>query len=164
MPRATGASELRVLAKDLKLAGSAGRGIRNDLRRELIVAAKPIEAQVKRNARAIPAVGMYGSTGLRRAIANATRTSIKLFGKDTWIRVLTDGRKMPAGQTTLPAYMEGSDGYRKKAWRHPVYGNDGLWVDEASHPYFQPAIPPHLPAVYRAVDIAVDKAVRRVLR
>lgn len=128
--------------------------------RNITAAAKPIKLAVQRNARAIPVRGSK-STGLREALARATRVSIRTAGKNVGVSVLTDGKKMPAGQETLPGYMEGESMGRTLRWRHPVYGphDSDTWVAQDSHPYFKPAVDAGIPGVDRAVMAAIDETV-----
>jgi hypothetical protein len=66
---------------------------------------------------------------------------------------------MPAGQETLPGYMEG-----RGRWRHPVYGDTAVWVPQDPHPYFESAVNEHLPAVEAGVMAAVDETATQLSR
>jgi hypothetical protein len=146
-----GSRQLRDISRDLKVAASP-KGLRGELRRNIAAAVQPMKQQVQRNAFAIPAAGSK-QTGLRVAIMRATKIRISLTSRNVLVRLMVDASSMPAGQEQLPALMEG-DGVK---WRHPVYGNTETWVAQASHPYFRPAIPPHLPGVNAGVLAAVDR-------
>lgn len=148
-----GARQLREVARDLQVAGSP-RGLRYRLRRNIVAAVDPMKKQVQSNALAIPVHGT-ATTGLRAAIAKATRVSIKSSSRNVLVRLMVDAKRMPAGQQSLPRLMEG-----ERRWRHPVYGNTNTWVTQAAHPYFAPAIPEHLPGVAAGVEAAVDETAR----
>lgn len=154
-----GARQLREVARDLQVAGSP-RGLRYRLRRNIVAAVEPMKKQVQQNAAAIPVRGVK-STGLRAAIARATRVSIKSSSRtrNVLVRLMVDAKRMPAGQQSLPVLMEG-----ERRWRHPVYGKTDSWVTQASHPYFAPAIPGHLPGVAAGVEAAVDETARILAR
>jgi hypothetical protein len=160
----SGARELRQVSRDLARAGSPGRGIRSKLRKEIVKAVEPMKKQVQSNAVSIPVKGTSGSTGLRGQIAKATRVQVKSFGRDTRVTLKVDGKKMPAGKGKLGVYMEGSDGRRKAAWRHPLFGDREVWVPQDSHPYFAPAIPPHLAQVNSAVIALCDATSAELLK
>jgi hypothetical protein len=149
--RVTGGNQLRAVARDLRVAGSPGRGVRKKMRRNITAAVKPMQNAVKADALAIPVKGPK-STGLRKAIARGTKIKIRASGATALVRLFVDPRIAP-----LAAYMEGSDGARAVRWRHPVFGNTDVWVGQSSHAYFAPAVRKHLPAVRKAVVAAVDE-------
>src|SRR5690349_9027258 len=68
----SGSSQMRAVAADL---GKAGGVLKRSLTRAIARGGKITEAQIKRNALAIPASGEK-STGLREALANATHTEV----------------------------------------------------------------------------------------
>lgn len=160
----SGARELRQVSRDLARAGSPGRGIRSKLRKEIVKAVEPMKKQVQSNVRSIAVKGTSGSTGLRGQIAAATQVQVKTFGRDTRVTLKVNGKKMPAGKGKLGVYMEGSDGRRNAEWRHPVFGDRENWVPQDSHPYFAPAIPPHLAEVNSAVIALCDATSAELLR
>lgn len=127
------------------------------MRRNIVAAMQPMRASAQDNARSIPAHGPK-STGLRASLAAATKTRVALGARVTRVRLITDGKLMPAGQASLPTLMEG-----KKRWRHPVpHGNSNTWVSQDAHPYMAPAVARHLPTVGRAVAAAVDETAAKL--
>lgn len=152
-----GSEQLRAAARSLKAAGSPGKGIRSKMRRNIVAAVKPMKTAVQSNARSIPAHGP-DHTGLRAALARATQVRIRASGSSALVRLWVNPDRMPAGQRTLPALMEG-----ERRWRHPVHGTD-VWVDQSSHPFFAPAVTPRLIGVQRAVIAAAEETVAEIER
>lgn len=147
-----GARDLRAVSRDLQ-AAAGPRGLRAELRRNIVAAVQPMKKQVQRNAFNIPAKGP-DHTGLRVRIMRAVTIKIRFTARTTLVRLWVDPAKMPDGEKKLPVYMEG-----EKKWNHPVYGphDSETWVNgQPAHPYFAPAIPAHLPGVNAGVVAAVD--------
>ncbi len=154
--RITGADQLAAVGRDLKLAGSETVGLRRSLLKNLRAAAKPVQDEVKRNAFAIPATGMK-STGLRTALMRATHTTVSMSVKGATVKVVTDSKRMPPGQTGMAENMEGP-----KPFRHPVYGNRAVWVTQQSHPYSAPAANTAENAATIAAVAAVEETAARI--
>lgn len=148
---------MRQVSRDLAKAPTK---MRSGMRRNVAAAVKPMQLQVQRNAFSIPVRGPR-STGLRVALMRATRIQINGGARMVAVTLMTDGRRMPAGQQTLPRLMEG-----EKKWRHPVYGphDSTTWVAQQSHPYFAPAVPPYLPGVAAGVDAALQATAEALAR
>lgn len=147
-----GGKDLARIVRELRKTGD-GKTLVAQYRKDLRAAAKPMVPAVRAAIRAIPATtGQH--TGLRARMARAVRLTVKTSGRKAEISVRVDGRKMPAGEGSLPAYMDG----RKKPWRHPVYGNANVWVRQDSHPYFDRAV---LPLIRRS-RAAIRDATKRV--
>jgi hypothetical protein len=51
---------------------------------------------------------------------------------------------------------------RRDKFRHPVYGNRQVWVDQDMHPFIAPAAAAHMLAVERDVVGALDDAARLI--
>lgn len=164
---ASAGQQIRDIARDLKRAGSpTATGLSRRMRNDLIAAATPIKQAVQQAALAIPAASGY-HTGLRAALARATRVSISpMAARVATVRLIVDANKMPAGQQPLPGYMEGSNGSRSLRWRHPVFGphTSPTWVAQASHQFVQPTVIAHAVSVQRAVLAAVDETVAQIGR
>jgi hypothetical protein len=154
--------QIRDFSRDCKRAGSpTAAGLSRKMRRKLIASATPVKQAVQRNALAIPAVSGY-HTGLRAALAAATRISVSpMATRVAVVRLIVDGKKMPAGQQSLPPYMEGDDGFRSLRWRHPVFGphNSTTWSPQDSHRFVAPAVIKTVPVIERGMVAAVDEAI-----
>jgi hypothetical protein len=72
--------------------------------------------------------------------------------------IRVDGRKMPAGMRSLPSYMEG----RKRPFRHPVFDNTDVWVQQAAHPYFYKTVEPAGEEVHREINAIAQKIARKL--
>lgn len=155
----SGVRQMRDVARDLKRAGTPARGLNAKLRRNINSAVAPMKQEVQRNAFAIPAKGTAGSTGLRVALMRATRIQINTGTRSLGVRLIVDGKRMPAGQEALPMLMEG-----EKRWRHPVYGNREVWRDQASHPFVAPAIPKYTVAAAKGIDAALAETAAELTR
>lgn len=161
----TGSRQMRDLSLDLARAGD--KRLSRKLRRNIVAATKPIKTEVQQNARQIP---VHGSrhTGLREALAKATRIRVLASRRNTGVQLIVDGKRMPAqvgkgprsGQQKLPAYMEGT----ARRWRHPVFGNGEAWVSQPSHPFVAPAVHKHLPEVQASVIAAVSETATELER
>lgn len=156
--RVVGAEKLAALARDLKAAGTEGKGLRLALLRQLRVIAKPIQTDVQRNAFNIPAKGP-ATRGLRVAIMRATRTKVSTSGRTSSVTVIVDPAKMPDGMQGLPALMEGP-----KKWRKPVFGNKEVWEDQPTHPYVAPAATKHQNDASIAALAAIDEVAAKLNR
>lgn len=126
-----GGADLRRITRGLRDMAD-GKQIRRQFTKELRAAAKPVLPVVKASIAAIPSKSRHtGSARLRSRLSKATRLTVKTSGRDASVQIRVDGRKMPAGQGRLPAYMEGT----AAPWLHHVFGGDAL-VTQQSSPYF----------------------------
>lgn len=158
--RITGADQLAAVSRDLKLAGTAGKGLRTKLRTNLRLAATPIAADVKRGIFAIGAKGVK-STGLRTAMMRAVRISTSLALKGPTVNVIVDAKKMPPGQDSLPQLFD--TGYRGSgSFDHPVYGDRENWQPQQSAGYSQPAVDKNLESVQAAAIAAVNETALQI--
>lgn len=112
--------------------------------------------EAKANVLAIP---VKRNRGLRAAIAHSIVVRSRLTGRAIAVTIKADRTRMPPGQQNLPYYMEGWS-----RWRHPVFGDDEVWVQQDPHPYFKPAIEHHLPDVQAAVLAAVEETATQLTR
>ena len=147
----TGGKQLSKLAADLAAAGGpSARGIRLQLLRRLKVVGLTMREAVRTNILAIPSKGEDPS-GLRQAMAAASRSSVSIGRKAVRVRVQVDRKAMPAKQRTMPAAMN------SETFRHPVFGTS-TWVTQPGHPYFDQAVDPLLPEAQAQIYAAIDEA------
>jgi hypothetical protein len=150
--------DLRRIAKELKAMND--KELKKKLSKELRAAARPLVPVTRKAIRAIPSSRSYSAAGLRGRMSKAVRTEVKTSGKQAGVRIRVDGRKMPAKQGALPAYMEGS----KKPWRHPVYGNREVWVVQTAKPYFYKTLRPKAgPAARKAVNRVITDVSKQII-
>jgi len=101
-------------------------------RKDLRAAGRPLVPMVRASIRKIPSSRPYRADGLRGQLSKATTLEVKTRGKQASAIVRVDGRKMKSRSKSVQAYMEGT----KPRWRHPVFGNREVWVQQPPHPYF----------------------------
>jgi hypothetical protein len=135
-----------MLERDIEIRGGAqlGRVVRalnevdKDLKRELTAGLRAVgRSAIPKVRDAIDQIPTKGDGTLKGEMKAATRVQLRSSGPMSGMTIRVDGRKMPAGKRSLPKYMEGL-----KPWRHPVFGNRGVWVTEQSHPYFFKTVEP----------------------
>jgi len=119
--------------------------------------AKPLVPVVRQSVQNIPSKRGYSPDGLRAQMSKAVRVEVRTTGKDANVSIRVDGRKMPGHMKSLPSMAEG-----KKRWRHPVYGNRGVWVTQTSRPYFYKVVRPAGAASRRAVNRVLDGITRDI--
>jgi hypothetical protein len=152
--------DLRRLNKQLRQQAD-GKELRKELRTAFRAVMNPIRDEVKAAYRTAPAYeGRRFRQGpsLRSLLASATKVEIRTTGKMAGVRLRVDGRKMPAGMRSLPAYYEGY----KRPWRHPVYGDTETWRAQPARPTFDRTVEPHEDEAGRAIE-GVIEGVRRKL-
>jgi hypothetical protein len=122
-------------------------------RKELRQAAKPLVPAVRKSIRQIPSSRPYSAAGLRGQLSRATKLEVKTSGRQAAAVIRVDGRKMPPKAKTLQAFMEGT----KPRWRHPVFGNRAVVVQQPPHPYFYKVMAAAGPKARRAVNKVMDE-------
>jgi hypothetical protein len=142
--------DLAELSRELKKAGNGT--VTKQLRKEISAAAAPYVSAVRSSILGIPVKGEK-STGLRGRLSKALTLRVRTSGKNAQVSILMSTGKMPDGQKSLPAMMEGT-----KKWRHPVFGDHDSenWVEQPSHPYFFPVMKTFGPAAKKAVNKVVN--------
>jgi len=150
--------DLRAVTRQLRTQAD-GKELVKELRTGLRGVLNPVRDEVKAAYRAMPkGAGRRAKGSLGSQLARATRTEVRTSGKLAGARVRVDGRKMPTGAKSLPAYVEGY----KRPWRHPVYGNRDVWVTQPARPRFDRIVERHEDDVTRAVEQVLD-GIRRKL-
>lgn len=99
------------------------------LRRGLEDAAGPIIAKVQREAMALPARGVK-HTGLRGRLAAGVRLQVS----PSAVRIVATA--VDPTERALPRGMDNGP----KGWRHPVYGNRDVWVQQRGGSWFREPI------------------------
>lgn len=147
--RLEGGENLRRISRELRRMDSPE--IKKRFRKELRAAAAPLVPRVRESIHNIPSNRAYSPQGLRGALSKATRLELKTSGRQAGVAIRVDGRRMPSHMKSLPSMVEG-----KKRWRHPVFGNREVWVDQPNHPYFYNVLRTAGPASRRAVSRVLD--------
>ncbi len=142
-------SDFRAAAKALR---HADRGLAKDLREELRKAGMIVADEAK---------------ALVAPYSKSIGPTIKVRVASTTVAVVAGGAEAPlAGLFEL-----GNTGNRRKSaaasqrgvFRHPVFGNRGVWVDQRMHRYLAPAAKSQQPRVEERVVAALDKATRIIV-
>jgi hypothetical protein len=121
-------ADLGTVAAQLRSVEPQINGI---IARHLRQAHPPVTLSLRRNILAIPVKGTSPPTGLRARIASCVEGWAKEVPEGAQVGVAVDSSRMPTGEKSLPLMMEGV-----KRFRHPVFGNDEVWVPQESHEYF----------------------------
>jgi hypothetical protein len=156
-------------AKVVKEISAVDPNFKKAVKKRLKTAAEPVVEEVKRAALAIPAKNGEArvsrkkrgeSQGLRVSLANATISDINPTKKGAILKIRVSTSKFMSASgrpRTLPYYMEGR---RKRAWRHPVFGNRENWVEQKSHPFLGVTVLPHKMKFAGEVTQALDEALK----
>lgn len=156
------AGDLKAVAKALK-QHEDGKEIRKNLGRELRAVARPLVPKVRQAWLSAPSTQGpgRGAPDLRQLLAKATGVQVRFTGREAGVRIRTDGRKMPSGMRALPGYVEG---IRRRPWRHPVFGNRDVWVQQPAWPRFFEAVRPDEAAAREACEQAVARVYEQIAR
>jgi hypothetical protein len=159
-----GAQRLKRLSRDLR--GAANGDLRRELRRQIRDAGRPVVADVRAAALRVEVESSKGghvdpdkSTGLRRAVAGATGLSVTANG----IRIRVSSARL--GKTHPPKlarYLDAS--FRYKRWRHPVFGNRDVWVEQTGEPFFFATIRKHTATFRKACLDAMEDVAQKITR
>ena len=132
--------------------------LKKRFRQELRAAGKPMVPAVRQAIRQIPSKRGYSADGLRGRMAKATRLVVRTAGRDAGVRLRVDGRKMPDKMKALQSYMEGV----RPRWRHPVFGNREVWVQQPPKPYFYQTVERMGLAAQQNIQRAADNVARDI--
>jgi hypothetical protein len=136
-----------------KLKALDDKKVLAQFRAELRIAGKPLVPAVRASIRRIPSKRPYSAAGLRGQMSKATNMQVKTTGRQASVIIRVDGRKMPAKAKAVQSYMEGV----KPRWRHPVFGNREVWVQQPAQPYFFAVMRTAGPLGRAAVGRVMDK-------
>lgn len=141
--RVNGQRRLDVLAA--KMHAIAAGGFQRKLDSKLRQRGRPIVAQLRRAALAIPS--KQPKPVLRPGIAAGTRVDPRVGG----IRFSVTSRALPQNKAVVPALMEGPGG-----WFHPTFGHAPT-VAQGSHPWFVRTILANEPVLRNGIEEAIDE-------
>lgn len=146
---------LRVEADDFKRlfarSSQVDTKLRTALRRNIRDAATVAVADVQRTVLGTPVTrsAQPRSRGLRAGIAAGVKVSI-----------MTGNTRVGVAVTSRGFLARAYDKPGPRGWRHPVFGNTGVWVSQVGRPgYFTQVIPKHQPQITVAVRAAMQEAV-----
>lgn len=145
-----GAGDARRLQRRLREAGAGG--LQRELTRQLQAAGRPVVAELRAAALALPATGSK-STGLRRKIAAATRSAPRIGGVRFYVATGQLG-----GQAALPGLIHAGAG-----WWHPVYGHQPyVHQDTPSEPWFTTTVMANEGRLRDAVEEAMNRIAAQI--
>lgn len=137
-----------------------GVKLRRDLARNLRKAADPAAADARAELMSMGTAGLpHGGESLRAVVAAQVRTSAKLSGDATGV-VVRAGSKGPRRFRHAARKLN-----RPAGWRHPVYGQTGVWVQQIGDPgWFDNPIRARREEYRAAVLAAMREAADRIAR
>jgi hypothetical protein len=156
-------------AKRVREISQVDPEFKKSIKKRLKTAAEPVVQEVKRAALVIPAKGGDAEAsrkkkgenlGLRASLANATIADVNPTKKGAILKIRVSTSKFMSASgrpRTIPYYMEGR---RKRAWRHPVFGNRENWVAQQPHPFLGVTVLPHKMKFASEVTQALDDALK----
>lgn len=148
--------DLSTIARELRKMDD--KTILKGFRKELRKSAQPLVPAVRASIRRIPSSRPYSAQGLRGRLSRATTLQVKTAGKQASVIIRVDGRKMPNHSKSVQAYMEGS----KPRWRHPVFGNTAVWVQQDPQPYFYKVMSAAGPRARLAVNRVISDVSKKI--
>ena len=95
--------------------------------------------------------GGPSKTGLRLGIAAGIKVKL-MTGKTAGVRIVSGYSQLPENKRAMPRTMN------KPTFRHPVFGNTDVYVEQTGRPFFGSVIYKHRPAFEAAAREAMQKA------
>ncbi|MEU3255909.1 hypothetical protein [Streptomyces sp. NPDC006997] len=102
-----------------------GKQLRKDLTKNMREALKPGAAQAKSAIMSMTSVTPHDGPALKTAIARKIRPEVRISGKFPGAKVKAFKTKNLRGFPNAPKRTN-----RASGWRHPVYGNRAVWVQQ----------------------------------
>lgn len=160
----------RLLELDRRLRAAGGRRLEQNLHRRVRRAAEPTHTALQNAIRTVPIRGPGGgatrrragddgrahrTVGLRESIARAIRISVRST-QPVGARIWIDRGRLPADQRSLPDRID--DG----RWRHPVFGNRSVWVNQYGRPWWGVTLRRMEPHMRREIARVLDDVESRL--
>ena len=115
---------LRAIARALR-AEEDGKELRKELTRNMREALKPGAAQAKSAIMSMSSVTPHDGPALKTAIARKIRPEVRITGRFPGAKIKAFKTKNLRGFPNAPKRTN-----RASGWRHPVYGNREVWVQQ----------------------------------
>jgi len=115
---------LRAISRALR-AEEDGKELRKELTRNMREALKPGAAQAKSAIMSMSSVTPHDGPALKTAIARKIRPEVRISGKFPGAKIKAFKTKTLRGFPNAPKRTN-----RASGWRHPVYGNREVWVQQ----------------------------------
>lgn len=148
---------LRLLARAMR-EESDGKQLRKDLTKELREALAPARSAVRSSIMGMSSAGMSVGPSLRKSVAQRVAIQVRMSGKASGASLRT--RKTPnvRGFDNAPKRLN-----RRKAWRHPLWGDVERWVSQLGKPdWFDDPIRRGRATYRGAVLAAMENAAKRI--
>jgi len=135
-----------------------GKKLRRDLAKSLREASKPAAEEAKSAILSMDTGGLpHEGQSLRQAIAERITTEARLTGRSTGAKV--KARRLATGFIHAPKRTNANK------WRHQVYGNPNVWVDQVGKPrWFDDALKNYGEKWREAVVEAINAMAERIAR
>ncbi|MEV6614268.1 hypothetical protein AB0N31_10670 [Streptomyces sp. NPDC051051] len=135
-----------------------GKQLRKELARDMREALKPGAAAAKSAVMAVSSAGLPTAPALRSSVAKKIRPEVKLGGRWSGARVKAFKTKNIRGFPNAPKRLNRAGG-----WRHPVYGNREIWVQQHGKTgWFDEAFQGREGVYKQAVEAAMENMARRI--
>lgn len=129
--------------------------------RFLGVALRKVPTEFQRESRA--AIKAAGADLLREATWRASQFSTRIpRALSIDVRM---GQRAAVGlraRLSVAPHARMMEGFVNPRWRHPVYGNDAVWVQQDTHPYLEPAAQAAGAAFVEGIKTVLADVYRRV--
>ncbi|QJT01788.1 hypothetical protein G9272_16950 [Streptomyces asoensis] len=102
-----------------------GKQLRKELAANMRDALRPGAAEAKSSIMSLSSAGLPTAPALRSSVARKIRPEVKLGGRWSGARVKAFKTKNVRGFPNAPKRLNRAGG-----WRHPVYGNREIWVQQ----------------------------------
>ena len=168
------AAELDALSRRLK--GQAGGGAQRRYRRAIQDAAPAIVNDLRAAARAAGTRVTSTRAGRSRnadgsrdrqrqgSLAGRVADAIEVQPRPDGVRVVVDaGQVDPRYGHSLPRYLDG-ELRQSRRWRHPVFGDEDTWSQQAGAPWFFRTFRAHAANVEKELTKAMDSVADDIAR
>jgi hypothetical protein len=93
---------------------------------------------------------------VRDELKQGTSTVVSFSRTQAGVRIATRNTHLP------PEHAGVLKSYNMPVFRHPLYGNRSVWVEQKGRPYFSAAILPLQPQMQDRIYFAIDEAARSI--
>lgn len=150
-------SGLAALVRAIR-AEEDGKDLRKELAKNMRDALKPGAAEAKSGIMSMSSAGLRTSPALRSSVARKIRPEVKLGGRWSGARVKAFKTKNVRDFPNAPKRLNRAGG-----WRHPVYGNREVWVQQRGKvDWFDRAFQGREGVYKAAVEQAMEAMARRI--
>lgn len=118
------AGNLRAVSRALR-AEEDGKALRKELTKNMRDALRPGAAQAKSAIMSMASTTPHAGPALKTAIARKIRPEVRISGKFPGAKIKAFKTKNLRGFPNAPKRTN-----RASGWRHPVYGNREVWVQQ----------------------------------